>query len=127
MTINGKEFKFVRVTIHKFKEILKHGFDNIAKEYGEAFQSEEAEKAFYKRWRFFCSEVFEKDVLWKIGRFPKALKTDNLSIHEILAIEKDFFVWRGETLNELSKQMGISIDSLKKDFDRASQSPQTLP
>lgn len=124
MKVNGREFTFVRPTIYFVKKIAREEMEKIGEKFSAGILDDKELEKFSIQWRKFCSTIFEKDLLWKLGLFPKQLKLENVPIGEVLAIIKSFFDVLGETLQGLNIQSKPSKDSETKIKSTLKGSPQ---
>ncbi len=108
VTINGKEFEFVRPTILFVKKVARNEFEKIGEKFAAGILNDEEYEKFEKQWKFFCSTIFKKNLLWRLGLFPKDLRLENVPIQDVLKAIKDFFGLLGETQIAL---LGQSPDS----------------
>ncbi len=105
VTVNGKVFTFVRPTIYFVKKVAKEEMEGIGEKFGAGILDDKELELFSVKWRQFCSIIFEKNFLWKLGLFPKELKLENVPIQDVLRVIKDFFGLLGETLEGLTIQL----------------------
>jgi len=84
MTVNvgGKTFTYVKPTIRFIRRIQPKNYDALFTNESimGSISSDESFKAFSKKWREFCNDIFEKNFLWRLGFFPKELKYGNLIV-----------------------------------------------
>ena len=115
VTVGGREFKFVKLSIDAVMRLNKKKYESFfaSLDIKKVLEDDAEYKKFGATWREFCNDAFVHDsLLWRwFGILPKQLRFDSIKLGDIPEVAQSFFFGRGGTQEPPKKPEIGSQDS----------------